>query len=150
ATHWQAARIMRVRTSISLLSSGEVLSPALKEMERDRISWYAARFGQCLQPGGDVDAIAEDVSILTNDIAEIDPHPERQPATFRNSPVSPCHRLLQPDGAAHGFYGTGKLRNESVAAGFDNAAAMSAGGRLNNFAQEYPQAVVGSLLVALH
>ena len=35
-----------------------------------------ARFGQRFQAGGDIDAIAEDVAVFNDDVAEIDAHAE--------------------------------------------------------------------------
>ena len=62
-----------------------------------------ARLGQCLEPRGDVDAVAEDVVALDDDVAEIDADAKFD-APVRGEPAVPLgHRLLHRDGAAHGI-----------------------------------------------
>ena len=49
----------------------------------------ASRIRQAFQHFGDVYAIAVDLPFLFNDIAEVDPDPERHPVLFRKRFVPP-------------------------------------------------------------
>ena len=42
-----------------------------------------AALDQALEPGSDVDAIAEDIALLDHDVADIDADPEAHPSPFR-------------------------------------------------------------------
>src|SRR5215472_4736489 len=48
---------------------------------------YGARLGERLEPGGDIDAIPEDVVAIDDDVAEIDPDPQLEPAFRRHRVV---------------------------------------------------------------
>jgi hypothetical protein len=45
------------------------------------------RLGESLEAGGDVDAIAEDVAAVDDNVAEIDTDPELEPPVGRNGVV---------------------------------------------------------------
>ena|SRR6516164_9201523 len=58
-------------------------------------------FGQPLQPGGDIDPIAEDVMLLSDHVTEIDTDPELYPLLWRGARIPLGHAALELDGAAH-------------------------------------------------
>src|SRR5581483_12404358 len=54
----------------------------------------AAGFAQRLQPRGDVDAVAENVVAVDDDVADIDPDAEHDLLVFGNGRVAALHRAL--------------------------------------------------------
>ena len=59
------------------------------------------RLGQTFEPGGDVDAVAEDVAILDDDVTDIDAHAKFDAALYRHRGVSFDHPALQLDRTTH-------------------------------------------------
>ena len=108
-----------------------------------------AGLGEAFQPHRDIDAVAEDVAILDQDVAEIDADAELQPAAGGLGVIARGHRLLQRHGAAHRVQQAGELGEEPVAAGAGDAAAMVGDLRPDHVAQRCPHAAERALLVAL-
>ncbi len=84
----------------------------------------AAGLGQPLQPVGDIDAVAMDVVALDNDVAEVDADAELDPLVRRHAGVSLCLGLLDLDRATQGVDHAGKLDQQAVAHGLDQASAV--------------------------
>ena len=84
----------------------------------------AARLGQCLQPRRDIDAVAEDVVVLDNDVAEIDADAERDTPILGQLGVAIHHRALDLGGAADRIHDTRKFHQQSVAGGLHDPAAV--------------------------
>jgi len=68
-----------------------------------------AGLGQTLQPRGNVDAVAEDILAIDDDVAEIDADAEVDAAIGRQVGVTLGHRALDLDGAAHGIDDAGEF-----------------------------------------
>src|SRR5205823_14268244 len=83
-----------------------------------------ARFGQCLQPRRDVDAVAIDVVILGDDVAQIDPDAELDSPLDGDAGIALGHRVLHLDRAMHRVDDAGELDEETVTGGLDDAATM--------------------------
>src|SRR5204862_3027563 len=96
------------------------------------------------------DPIAEDITVLAHDVAEIDAHPKCQPPIFWNCTVSFRHRLLQANRAAHRLNGAGELREDTVSGRLNYAATMLLDPRPDDGSQELLQLLVGPFLVTLH
>ena len=63
----------------------------------------AAGCGERLQPRGDVDAVAEDVALVDDDVADIDADAELDATIFRNGSAALRHAALHLHRAAHGI-----------------------------------------------
>ncbi|MCY1231172.1 hypothetical protein D9M72_436100 [compost metagenome] len=84
----------------------------------------AADIGQLLDARGDVDAVAEDVVVLEDDVAEIDADAEFDPPVLRHVAVAPLHALLDLDRAFDRIGHALELDQHSVAGGLDQPALV--------------------------
>ena len=83
-----------------------------------------ARLGQRFEPGCNVDAVAEDVTILDDDVADINAHAKFDAPLCRCYGVAGEHLALHLDGTAHRVDDAGELDEEAVAGSFDDATPM--------------------------
>src|SRR5215472_5452381 len=84
------------------------------------------RRGEGFESGRDIDAVAENVVGLDDDVAEIDPDPEPDAALVRNPGLAIDHRPLQLGGAAHRIDDAREFRQHPVTGRLDDAAGMLA------------------------
>src|SRR5260370_1864944 len=80
-----------------------------------------AGLGQRLKPGGDVDAVTEDVAVVDDDVAEIDADAKADALAFGDVGVTVLHPLLHDDGATHGVDDRGELDQHPVTGRLDDA-----------------------------
>jgi|SRR6516162_1913879 hypothetical protein len=83
-----------------------------------------ARLGQRFEPGREVDAVAEDVAILDDDVTDIDAHAKFNAAPCRGCGVAGDHLPLHLDRTAHRVDDAGELGEEAVTGSLDDAAPM--------------------------
>ena len=83
----------------------------------------AAGGRQGLQPGGDVHAVAEDVAVLGDDVADIDADPERHAPMLGDRRIQPGYRLLHAERAADRVDHARELGQHAVAGGVRDPAA---------------------------
>ena len=83
-----------------------------------------ARLGQRFEPGCNVDAVAEDVAILDDDVTDIDAHAKFDAALCRCRGVAGDHLPLHLDRTAHRVDDAGELDKQAVAGRFDDATPM--------------------------
>ena len=84
----------------------------------------ATGLGERFEPCRDVDPVAEQVIVLYDDIAEIDPDPKMHLAFVGQRVVARLERFLDFHCAAHGFHDTRKFGKDRVSGGADDAAAV--------------------------
>ena len=84
----------------------------------------AAWFCHVFQARGDVDAVAENVAAVDDDVADIDADAVFDALVVGDAGVARGHGTLQVDGAAHGIDDTGEFDQHAVAGGLDDAAAV--------------------------
>jgi hypothetical protein len=101
-----------------------------------------------LEPGGDVDALAEDVVAVDDDVAEVDADAELERAF--GGQVTLGHGALHGDCALDGVDHTGELDQRPVAHGLDDAPVPRGDGRIERLAPETPQCGDGAGLVRFH
>ncbi len=82
--------------------------------------------GQWLQPGGDDDAVAEQIVAFRNDLTLVHTDPQTQPVRLT------VQRGLDGDGALQRLHRAGELHQEPVAHGFEQSSVMRGRGRLDN------------------
>ncbi len=76
------------------------------------------------EPRGDVDAVAENIVVVDDDVADMDADAEFDPLILRHGGVLLGHAALDLDRAARRVDGAGELDQHAVAGGLDDAAAM--------------------------
>jgi hypothetical protein len=105
---------------------------------------------QCLQPRGDVDAVAIDVVVSGDDIAKIDPDPERDSFFLGDIGVAVEYRPLDLDRAAHRIDDARKFDQHAVARRLDDAPMMLPDFRVDQLAAMRLQPAEGALLIRPH
>jgi hypothetical protein len=105
--------------------------------------------GKRLEPGGDVDAVAEDVVAVDDYIAEIDAYPQLEPALGRDRIVDPTRGALHLDGAVQRIDDTRKIRQQAVAGRADDPPAVRHDQRVDR-AAELPQRSMRAGLILTH
>ena len=84
----------------------------------------AARLGQRLDAGRNVDAIAVNVVALDDDVAEVDAVAEPDSPILRHIAIALGHAALNVDGAGDGIDDARKLDKRAIADELDDPAAM--------------------------
>ena len=82
----------------------------------------AAGFRDPLQTRGDVDAIAKNIVLIDDDIADVYADTKFNPNILRYVGVLLSHSALDVDGATSCAYGAGELDQHAVAGCLDDAA----------------------------
>src|ERR1700723_3327071 len=82
----------------------------------------APRFGNAFQARRDVDAIAEDVVVVDDDITDMNPDAEFDPKLRRHAGISDRHFLLYDNGASRGIDRAAEFDQHAIAGGFDDTA----------------------------
>lgn len=83
----------------------------------------AAGFGQALESGGDIDAVAVDPRPVVNDVSRVDADAEQHAAILRDAGIALRHGLLHPHRAFDRPHGAWELGQEPVPGGVDDLAA---------------------------
>jgi hypothetical protein len=83
-----------------------------------------ARFGDSLKAGSNVDAIAEDVVVIENDITDVNADTKFDPLDLGHIDILFGHAALNFDGAAYGIYDAPELNESAVPGILDDAPAM--------------------------
>ncbi len=109
-----------------------------------------ARLGQRFEPGCNVDAVAEDVAILDDDVADIDAHAKFDAALCRCCGVAGDHLPLHLDRTAHRVDDAGELGKEAVAGRFDDATPMLGDFGIAEFTANRTQRRERALFVLAH
>jgi hypothetical protein len=110
----------------------------------------AAGVGYSFKARGNVDAIAEDVVVIDDDIADVDADPEIDPHCRGDVGVLRRHSALDFDRTARGVDRTRKLDQHAVAGGLDDAAAMRSDRGVDNDPSSRLQPGQRAFLVGAH
>jgi len=70
---------------------------------------HPARLGNALEPGGDIDAITENIVVIDNDVTDVDADTELDPSIFGTISAALGHDALDFYSAAHRIDCAGKL-----------------------------------------
>src|ERR1019366_4883363 len=76
------------------------------------------------EPRCNIDAIAEDIVVVDDDVSQMDANAELDPLGLGYLRVLASNAALNFDGASRCIDGTGKFDQHTVAGGLDDAAAM--------------------------
>ena len=102
------------------------------------------------EAGSDVDAITVNVSVLDDDVAEIDADSELNALCVRDAGIVLGHTLLHCHRAGDGFDNAGKLDKEAVSGGLDNATLVNGDLRIDQLAPVGSEPRECTLLVGAH
>ena len=106
-----------------------------------------AGLGQRFEAGRDIDAIAKDVAVLDDDVADIDADAKLDAVVGRYTGVAPGHLALHLDGAAQCIHHTAELDEQPVAGGLDEATPVLGDFRIEELAAQRSEAFEGAALV---
>jgi hypothetical protein len=109
-----------------------------------------ARLSQRFKSGCNVDAVAEDIAILDDDVADIDAHAKFDAALCRCGGVAGHHLPLHLDRTAHRVDDTAELGKEAVAGSLDDATAMLGDFGITELTANRPQRRERALLIFAH
>jgi hypothetical protein len=98
----------------------------------------------------DIDAVAENVAAVRDDVTEIDPDPKPDPAVLGYRDLTIDHRALQFGGTADGVDDTREFHQHPVAGRLNDAAGMLADLRVEELAAMRLEAPVRAFLVRAH
>jgi len=107
-----------------------------------------ARLGECLEPGGDVDAIAKDVVAVDDHVAKIDANPQLQAALGRDRVVDRARGALHLDSAVQRIDNARKIRQHAITCGADDPSAMRRDQRVDGAPQFAKYAMRTGLIFA--
>ena len=107
-----------------------------------------AGLGERFEPGGDIDAIAENVVAVDNYVAEIDADPELKPALGRDGVVYRPRGALHLDRTAQRIDDARKIRQQAVARRADDPSVMRGDQRVNGAPQVAKRAMRAGLILA--
>ena len=82
------------------------------------------RARRSLDPRRDVDAIAEDVVIVENDVPDVDSDAKLDSTILRQDGVPLSHTTLHFDRAPHRIDGAAKLHKHAISGGLDHTTAV--------------------------
>ena len=85
---------------------------------------YATGLAERFKAGGDVDAIAENVALVDDDIAEIDADAKLDSLLLRHVSIAPHHAALNLDGTAYRIHHTGELHKHAVSGRLHDPATV--------------------------
>src|SRR6516162_5727824 len=124
------------RDAVDMHRPGDVLDPLLAcvfEGNLEPIANLVAHhpadtdfswLGESFEAGGDVDAVAVDIALIEDHVAQIDADAELDPLLRRHMRVALGHPSPYLDGAAHRIDDAGEFDEQPVAGGLDDAASM--------------------------
>ena len=99
---------------------------------------------------GNVDAIAKNIIVIEDDVADVNSDPEIDPCIGRHVGVPIRHAALDFDRAARRVDCAGEFDQHAVAGGFDDAPAMRRDGRIDEIPSGSLQPGQGSFLIDAH
>src|SRR5216683_297264 len=118
--HWPS-NVLHFLLPTILVAQRELVSYLLMDSTGDA---DAARVGETLEAGGDVDAVTVDLLAVHHHVAEVDADTEFHPALGREIRVFGLQHGLDLDGALDGIDHAGEFGEYAVAGGIDEAPVM--------------------------
>jgi hypothetical protein len=109
---------------------GDRRCPSLRQrssavFSEGRKTAYPTRLGEGLEACGNIDAVAEDIPLVDDDVTDIDPHAELDAPITRHPGVALRHLTLHLDRATYSIDNAGELDEKAVPGRLDNAAAVA-------------------------
>ena len=129
---------------------GDVVEPVADLIAHGARDADAAGLGEHLETRRDVDAIAEDIVVLDDHVAEIDADAELDPPRRRHIGIAPRHPPLDLGSARHRVNDAAELHQHAVAGRLDDAAPVLGNGGIDELKAMGLEARKRPRLVDLH
>ena len=110
---------------------GDVVEPVADLIAHGARDADAARLGKHLEARRDIDAVAENIVVLDDHVAEIDADAELNPPRRRNVGIAPRHPALDLGRAQHRISDALELDQHAIAGCLDDAAAVLGDGGID-------------------
>src|SRR4029453_3348653 len=110
----------------------------------------STRLGKRLQPCRHVDAVAINIVVVADDVADIDSNAELDAALDRQLGIALDHAALNVDGATDGVDDADELQNHPIPAGLEDSAAMLGDLGIDQFLAMLLQLAKRAFLVGAH
>jgi hypothetical protein len=110
----------------------------------------ASGFGDPFQARGDVNAIAEDIVVVDDDVADVNSDAELDPEILRYMGILARRAALNFGRATRSIHHAGEFHQHAVARGLDDAAAMCGDGWIDEGFSDRLQPGQRSFLVGTH
>jgi hypothetical protein len=128
----------------------DIIKPVAHLVTHDPAKADPAGLGERLQTRRDIHPMPEDVVLLNNDIAEIDPDAKRDALIFGRFGVALSYPPLQLDGTTHRIDYACKLGQEAVASVLYDPAPVLRDLRINDLPEVAFEPFVRPLLIRAH
>jgi hypothetical protein len=126
---------------------GQLVADLVSHHPRDADpAWFRERFQACR----DIDAITENVVVLDDDVTEVDPDAEPDPAVLRRAGLAIDHRALHLGSAADRVDDAREFHQHPVTRRLDDVAGMLADLQVDQLAAMRLKSFVRSLLIRAH
>jgi hypothetical protein len=109
-----------------------------------------AWLGECFQARRDIDAVAKDVAVFGDDVAQIDADAKPDTPLVWQFGLAVDHSALHLGSAAHRVDDTGEFREQAVAGVLDDVAPVLLDLRIDQLPEVRLEAFVRTLLVRPH
>ena len=109
-----------------------------------------ARLGDAFQPCGDVNAVAEDITIIKNDVTDMDADAKFDPLIRRHGDVLLSHTALNFNRIAHRIDCACEFDQHAVAGRLDDAASMRGDCGVNKRLSDNLEAGQRAFLISTH
>jgi hypothetical protein len=110
----------------------------------------ATRLGYSLKPGGNIYAVAKEIVVFYDDVADIDPDPKLKTFILRHGDVAFLDVELNLDCATRGVNDTSELDQKPIASGLDDTAPIRGNLGIKNFPPMGPERGERAFLVGTH
>ena len=110
----------------------------------------AARLSNTFEPARDIHAVAKNVVVFDNDVADIDPDTKLKTLIWRHGDIALSHSVLNVQSAASGVNDTCELDQEPITGGLDDTSPMFGNLEIKEFAPVGPQRCERAFLVGAH
>jgi hypothetical protein len=110
----------------------------------------ATRLGDPFKACRDIDAIAEDIAIVNDNVADVNADAEFNPLVLRHRGILLGHAALNVNGATYRIHGASKFDQHAVTGRFDDAASMGSYRGINEGLSNSLKPSQRNLLVGTH
>ena len=135
---------------VAEILEGNVVEPVADLVAHGARDANAAGIGEHFETRGDVDAIAENIVLLDDDIAQINADAELDPPRRRHIGIAPRHPALDFGCARHGVHDAAELHQHAVAGRLDDTAVVLGNRGINELKPVSFEACKCPRLVDLH
>src|SRR5467141_4783233 len=103
---------------------------------------------ECLEPRGNIDAVAEDIVAIDDNVAEIHTDPQLEATLQRDGVVHCTRRSLHLESATERVDDARKIRQQAVTCGADDPSAMRRDQRVDGAAELAERSMRAGLILA--